>query len=1106
MPTHTRGTYSAGPERVARWTVLIYVLTSLFALAWLPVRRGPGEVGWADAITDALNLPVLHNVFGVLALFLLTGALVRRKRFALWIVIITQILGVLFSIEVVIRRSNGWRPRFLTTTAPEVYDVVMAYIGGILGLVFIGLLWWARAAFPARRSPGSSWAAVLVAIVGLAASVVVSAVLAFFTMADEVRTGVRIMTGVKAALGLDLILPAPEHAAHLAAWVSTVANVMSALALLAAVALFLRSSRGPTPLDEPGELSLRRMLTGGAHSDSLGYFATRRDKSMISSPDGKAAVTYRVIASVSLASADPIGDPQAWPAAIDAWLAEARTYGWVPAALSPGREATEAFVGAGLKAIPLGDEAIIDAEHFALLGPEMKQVRQAVTRVRRAGYRVTIRRHSDIEPAEMAELEALAERWRGDAPERGFSMALSRLGDPIDGRCLMVVATDAEEHVVGMLSFIPWGRNGVSLDLMRRDRNSVNGVIEMMVTSLIDHRSEFGVRRVSLNFAMFRTVFARADEIGAGPLVRLNNAVLGVFSRFFQLESLYRSNDKYHPEWVPRYLCFDSAWSLPRVSLAAGVAEGFVPQIPGRDRHVRKMSEPDLLTAARQLELEQLARPLPRRRLKEQERVRRAHLERLTASGMIGYPVEVPHSATLSEICATPELFEGRPVSVVARVRAIRDFGGVCFGVLVEGPDRLQVIFERKVLPEGLFHLWRHAVDPTDIVSVTGRIGFSRTGQRSLIAESWQMASKSLRPLPPLYGSFSDPEARLRDRSADLLVNPRSAELVIARSRAVTAIREAFRENGFREVETPVLQPVHGGATARPFRTHINAYNRDLTLRIAPELYLKRLIVGGSGPIFEMARNFRNEGVDATHNPEFTSLEAYRPLSDYVDLRHLTTRIIRQVAKAVNGEEIVVRRNFDGSQTRVALAEEWPAIPVHQAVSQACGVEIDPGTPVSVLAPIAEAHGIRVVDEWSAGEIVSELYDHLVEATTEAPTFYCDFPAETSPLTRPSRRDPRLAERWDLVAFGMELGTAYSELIDPIVQRERLTRQSLRAAAGDEEAMEVDEDFLAALELGMPPTGGLGLGVDRLVMLVTGEPIRSVLTFPFVRPLDGQRS
>ena len=280
-------------------------------------------------------------------------------------------------------------------------------------------------------------------------------------------------------------------------------------------------------IDGETELSIRKLLLGPGPDDSLGYFATRRDKTVLISPDGRAAISYRVIASVALASADPLGPKDAWPGAIHAWLNEARTYGWVPAALSPGRDAAQAYVDAGLRAIPLGDEAIIDVNAFTLAGPAMKAVRQAVVRVQRAGYTVSIRRHRDIDPAELSTLAACAEAWRGDAPERGFSMALSRLGDPADGSCLMVVAHHPDGTPAGLLSFVPWGQRGVSLDLMRREHDGINGLVELMVTTLIERKSDFGLKRISLNFAMFRAVFAEAEEFGAGPVTKLNNAVLG---------------------------------------------------------------------------------------------------------------------------------------------------------------------------------------------------------------------------------------------------------------------------------------------------------------------------------------------------------------------------------------------------------------------------------------------------------------------------------------------------------------------------------------------------------------------------------------------------
>lgn len=436
---------------------------------------------------------------------------------------------------------------------------------------------------------------------------------------------------------------------------------------------------------------------------------------------------------------------------------------------------------------------------------------------------------------------------------------------------------------------------------------------------------------------------------------------------------------------------------------------------------------------------------------------------------------------------------------VSGRIRALRNHGGVLFATLIEGGETLQVVMERSLVGERPLSLASRNLDTGDIITVQGTYGVSRTGTLSLIASSWSMASKSLHPIP--FDSFTDPEARLRRRSTDLLVHPDQMQNLRLRTAVIKALRARLDAEGFLEVETPILHTVHGGASARPFRTYINAYGEDLTLRIAPELYLKRLVVGGSGPVYELGRDFRNEGADATHNPEFTVLEAYRPYADYVQMRQLTERLIKDAAQAVFGSVSLPLGHKASSERTVSdVSGPWRVVSVCDALSEALGRRVDVQTDFEELLTLAQQHGVRVHEGMGPGAIVEELYGELVEAHTVEPTFYTDFPAETSPLAAPHRSVPGLAERWDLVINGMEMGCAYSELADPLVQRERLTEQSLKAASGDLEAMEVDEDFLYALETGMPPTGGLGLGVDRLVMLLAQTQIRGVLSFPFVKP------
>jgi lysyl-tRNA synthetase class 2 len=365
-----------------------------------------------------------------------------------------------------------------------------------------------------------------------------------------------------------------------------------------------------------------------------------------------------------------------------------------------------------------------------------------------------------------------------------------------------------------------------------------------------------------------------------------------------------------------------------------------------------------------------------------------------------------------------------------------------------------------------------------------------------VLADSFAITSKSLRPLPDKHAGLTDPQSRVRMRYVDLIVNPQARQLAELRAAVTRAIREELHSQGFIEAETPMLQTLHGGANARPFVTHINAYDMRLYMRIALELYLKRLLVGGIEKVYELGRNFRNEGADATHNPEFTMLEAYEAYGDYTTIAALTRSLILASARAGIGSTVV--RRPDGSEHDIG--GDWPSISVHDAVSAALGEEVTADTGEDQLRKLAAQAGVAVEPKWNSGQVLLELYEHLVEARTVMPTFYRDFPVEVAPLTRQHRDDPRLAEKWDLVAFGTEIGTGYSELVDPVIQRDRLTAQSLLAAGGDPEAMQVDDDFLRALEYGMPPTGGMGMGIDRVLIMLTGASIRETILFPLVRP------
>jgi len=1087
----------------------VLLLAACWSLLSLVLRR----VHWARRVDDLfglVNLPVSPSLFSTALLFVVAGAVRRRVRGALWLLLAFQAVSAAYLLAVLVGFVSGARDVRDLSALGAAYLIVNA----VVTVAATVLLWLARPAFSSRLEPGARWRAVGVLVAGLAISVALSVTLTLLLPDRLAGTGHKAVWGARAALGIEPnsseVGWRGQYGHH---WIAVLAGLLSAVSLIAAAVVFLRSARAKAYLTAADELAVRGLLLRAGQRDSLGYFATRHDKSVVFSPRREAAVTYRVLAAVSLASADPIGPPAAWPAAIGAWLAEARQFGWFPAVLAASEQGAQAYVAAGLKALPFGDEAVIDVAGFGLADPAMEPVRRAARRVRRAGYTISVTRHAALSAPELAEIEQRARDWRGDDTERGFSMALGRVGDPADEACVAVLARDGDGRLRGLLSMVPWGPRGLSLDLMRRDRTAENGLVEAMVVALVQAaRDELGVQAISLNFAMFREVFSAAERVGARPGTRLGARLLTFASRFWQIESLYRSNARYLPRWTPRYLCYDSALTLTRIGLAAGMAEGFLPAFAGppeRDPAAlveydgHRVTFAEAVARQRRASVQLVAPP---RRVAEQQRVRFAKLDRLRAAGMDPYPVAVPRDGDVADVVdrygrLAPDTRTGCQVSLTGRVRALRDHGGLIFAVVQEGDASIQAMVDRAHAGEAAHRLFRETVDLGDHVSVTGEVLTSRRGELSLQVDDWRMAAKCLRPLPDARAGFSDPDARARQRHVDLIVDHDARHMIASRSTAVGEIRRFLASRRFVEVETPMLQAVHGGANARPFVTHINAYDATLYLRIAPELYLKRLCVGGMRRVFELNRNFRNEGADATHNPEFTSVEAYAAYSDYLAMRELTRELVLAVATAMHGAPVARRPGPDGPGGRpvdVDLSGPWRSVTVADAVSAAAGCPVTVDTPREELAELCRHHGLSPALDATPGRLVAALYDELVEPATTEPTFYLDFPLETSPLTRTHRRDPRLAERWDLVAFGAEIGTAYSELVDPVDQRARLTEQSLLAAT-DPEAMQVDEDFLAALEYAMPPTGGLGIGVDRLVMMLTGASIRQTLAFPFVR-------
>jgi lysyl-tRNA synthetase class 2 len=491
----------------------------------------------------------------------------------------------------------------------------------------------------------------------------------------------------------------------------------------------------------------------------------------------------------------------------------------------------------------------------------------------------------------------------------------------------------------------------------------------------------------------------------------------------------------------------------------------------------------------------------PAEDLPEQMRVRRSKRDRLLAEGVEPYPVGFERTATLAEIrekyadLAT-DTASGDTVGITGRVIFIRNGGKLCFATLRDGDGtELQAMLSLDKVGAEALEQWKRLVDLGDLVGITGEVITSRRGELSVLASSWTMTAKALRPLPVAHRPLSE-ETRVRQRYVDLIVRPQAREMVRTRATAVRSLRESLFERNYLEVETPMLQLLHGGATARPFVTHSNALDIDLYLRIAPELFLKRAVVGGIERVFEINRNFRNEGMDSTHSPEFAMLEAYQAYADYNVMQQQVREWIQEAANATAGSHIVT--HFDG--TELNLGGEWRSVTLFGSLSEALGEEVTVRTDLASLQRYAEKHDLSVDPKWGPGKLAEELFEHLVQPTLRQPTFVRDYPEETTPLTRAHRSEPGLTEKWDLYVMGFELATAYSELVDPVVQRERLVAQSLLAAGGDAEAMQLDEDFLRAMEYGMPPAGGMGMGIDRLLMALTGLGIRETILFPLVRP------
>ncbi len=493
--------------------------------------------------------------------------------------------------------------------------------------------------------------------------------------------------------------------------------------------------------------------------------------------------------------------------------------------------------------------------------------------------------------------------------------------------------------------------------------------------------------------------------------------------------------------------------------------------------------------------------------LSEQEIVRREKLNQLRALGIDPYPAaEYPVDHTSKS--AKNSFEEGKKVILAGRLMSRRIQGKASFAELQDSEGRIQVYFNRDEICPGedktLYNeVYKKLLDIGDIIGVQGELFTTKVGEKTVMVKQFDLLSKALRPLPlpkqdaegKIYDEFNDPELRYRQRYVDLVVNPSVKETFIKRTRITNSIREFLNEKGYLEVETPILQAIPGGAAARPFITHHNALDIPLYLRIANELYLKRLIVGGFDGVYEFSKDFRNEGMDRTHNPEFTIMELYVAYKDYNWMMDLTENLLEKVAIDANGSTLATM-----GDKIIDFKAPYPRVPIMDAIKEHTGFDIS-GMEEAELREVAEKLEVEVNETMGVGKIIDEIFSEKCEPHYVQPTFIIDYPKEMSPLTKEHRENPRLTERFELIINGKEIANAYSELNDPIDQRERFEDQLRLSEKGDDEAMFIDQDFLRALEYGMPPTSGIGIGMDRLVMLLTNNPsIQEVLFFPQMRP------
>lgn len=1086
---------------------------------------------------------IIHgqSIFTAFLMLILGACAFRRKKITVWLFVITQISYITLWALIIGISILDHSIKYLLKN--EITYITTNLTWTILVLVVII---WAKNEFPSKINKKSLKIGLLIFFIGELALMIFSIIFQAVVYGKDQNLSDAILWFIALALGnRGIPLPIIGREIFNNSFVTYFISISSAIITLIALRSFLLTNiRVNRTADQ--DLQLHKLLAKYP-TDSLAYFSTNNNRGIIFSNNKQAAITYTIASGVALAGGDPIGNRENWNNAIQNWIEFTHKEGLVPAALSTTENGARAYKKSGFIIKALGDEAIIDVPFFSVGNKNMKGLNAAKKRTLKAGITIQCRRLCKIDEKELCYLKNKAAEYR-NGDERGFSMASDRILHSIDFDQMVVTAYDANKNLQALLTFAPWGTKGLSLNQMRRKPDSVNGVIEAMILSLINIAREENIEKISLNFATFRHLIVEGNAVDANFIKRIMRRIIIIASRVWQLQSLYESNAKYQPTWQTRYIAFKPGRLISTI-IASAQLEGFLPFGYNDKRITPKwISSEQHRNVVKKIYDDNIKSTVNTRKLTEQQKICYKKAHELAEKGMQLYPVaSCEKTNNICELIDEKEKYLSKKVIVHARIKTLRKHGSIIFIDIHNQTQKIQCVAIKNKTEN--YELIKYT-SIGDIIAVKGVIQYTKTGEYSIFMTSWNMLSKILRPIINTKNVL-DKKIVTRNRTMQLMTQNRNLQILRMRFKAVTQIRHILEKENFTEVETPMLHAIKGGANAKPFITHLNAYNYQVNLRIAPELYLKRLAIAGMDAIFEIGRSFRNEGVDNTHNPEFTSLEAYKANADYNTMMKITEKLIKETAKKIHGRYIIWQplnivkkfeenssetqlqysekifhikadeiqkneiwktqdehqsyvdayENAEEKMVEVDISKPWRVITVLEAVSKAVNTKITMGTEKNVLQKICEKHKINVDEDATVAQMINEIYDKLVEPNTSYPTFYIDFPKETSPLTRQHRENKQLAERWDLVAFGMEIATAYSELTDPIDQRERFIEQSLAAAYGDPEAMSVDTDFLNDMELALTPTGGMGMGIDRMAMLLCGTNIREIIAFPFVKPI-----